>query len=44
MVKWKNIEGLDDKNLWLITIKYYSDHRKHRHELVNEPKKKKKMQ
>ena len=33
-------EGLDYKNLREITIKYHSDHRKHRYELVEEPKKK----
>ena len=27
------------KNAWEITIKYHSDHRKHRYELVNETKK-----
>ena len=32
-------EGLDHKNLQEITIKYHSDHRKHRYELVEEPKK-----
>ena len=32
-------EGLDHKNLRKITIKYHSDHRKHRYELVDEPKK-----
>ena len=32
-------EELDQKNLQEITIKYYSDHRKHRYELENEPKK-----
>ena len=36
----KHIEvGLDHKNLREITIKYHSDHRKHRYELVEEPKK-----
>ena len=33
-------EYLDHKKLQEITIKYYSDHRKHRYELVDEPKKK----
>ena len=32
-------EGLDHKDLWEITIKYHSDHRKHRYELVEGPKK-----
>ena len=32
-------EGLDHKNLQEITTKYHSDHRKHRYELVEEPKK-----
>ena len=32
-------EGLGHKNLREITIKYHSDHRKHRYELVEEPKK-----
>ena len=32
-------EGLDYKNLQEIAIRYYSDHRKHRYELVGEPKK-----
>ena len=31
-------EGSDHKNLQEITIKYHSDHRKRRHELVEEPK------
>ena len=35
-------EGLDHKDLWEITIQYHSDHRKHRYELVDKPKKKKK--
>ena len=36
----KNIEeGLDDKNLREITTKYNSNHRKHRYEPVEEPKK-----
>ena len=33
-------EGLDHKNLREITIKHHSNHRKHRYELVDEPKKK----
>ena len=37
----KHIEqGLDHKNLREITTKYHSDNRKHRYELVDEPKKK----
>ena len=32
-------EGLDHKNVQEITIKYHSDHRKHRYELVDKPKK-----
>ena len=32
-------EGLDQKNLGEITIKYHSDHRKHKYEIINEPKK-----
>ena len=32
-------EGLDHKNLQEITIKYYSDHRKHRYELDNKSRK-----
>ena len=35
----KYIEELDHKNLQGITIKYNSDHRKNRCELVQEPKK-----
>ena len=36
----KNIEeGIDPKNLQEITIKYHSDHRKHKHELIEEPNK-----
>ena len=36
----KNIlEGSDYKNLQEITIKYQSDHRKHRYELLDKPKK-----
>ena len=39
----KNLkEGLDHKHLQEITIKYHSDHRKHRYELVDKPQKKKK--
>ena len=35
----KNIEeGLHHKNLWEITTKY-SDHRKHKYEIVDQPKK-----
>ena len=30
-------EGLDQKQLWEITIKFHSDHRKHIYELVEEP-------
>ena len=32
-------EGLNHKYLWEVTIKYHSDHRKHRFELAEEPKK-----
>ena len=32
-------EGLDHKNLRATTLKHLSNHRKHRYELVNEPKK-----
>ena len=32
-------EGLDCKNLREITTKYHPDHRKHKYELVGEPKK-----
>ena len=32
-------EELDHKNLREITKKYYSDHRKHKYELTNNPKK-----
>ena len=32
-------EGLDHKNLPATTLKHLSHHRKHRYELVNEPKK-----
>ena len=43
-VLWLNkkhvVEGLDHKSLQKITTKYYFDHRKHRHELVEESKKK----
>ena len=31
-------EELDHKNVRQITIKYHSDHRKHRYELAEEPK------
>ena len=35
----KNLkEGLDHKHFQEIAIKYHSDHRKHRYELVDEPK------
>ena len=40
MVKWKTYkEQLDHKNLREIAIKHHSDHRKLRHELVEEQKK-----
>ena len=40
----KNLkEGLDHKHLQEITIKYHSDHRKHRYELVDKPQKKHKL-
>ena len=42
MAKWKTYrrrEGLDHEDLREITIKYNSNHRKHRYELVEEPKK-----
>ena len=32
-------EGLDHKHLRELRTKYHSDHRKHRYELVEEPKK-----
>ena len=39
-ILWLNeehiLDGLDHKNLREITIKYHSDHRKHRCELVEE--------
>ena len=35
----KHIEGLDYKNVREIALKYNSNHRIHRHELVQEPKK-----
>ena len=36
----KHVEQeLDHKNSQEITIKYHSDHRKHRYEVVTEPKK-----
>ena len=35
----KHMEGLDHENLQEITIKYHSHRRKHRYELVEEPKK-----
>ena len=31
-------EGLDHKNILKIKIKQHSDHRKHRYELLTEPK------
>ena len=35
----KNIkERLDHNNMPLIAVKYVSDHKKHRYELVDEPK------
>ena len=41
-IQWlneKNIEeGLNRKKLWATTLKYLSDHRKHRYELADEPK------
>ena len=39
MVKWKTYRRIKYKNLGEITIKHHSDHRKHRYELVEEPKK-----
>ena len=40
MVQLKHTEeGLDHKNLQKVTIKYHSDHRKHRYELAEEIKK-----
>ena len=38
-MKKKIEEGLDHKSLQEITMKYHSNHRKHRYELVDEPKK-----
>ena len=35
----KNREGLDHKNLWVTTLKYLSNHRKHRFEIVDEKNK-----
>ena len=32
-------EGLDHKNLQVATLKYVSNHRKHRYELADKPKK-----
>ena len=32
-------EELNHKSSWEVTIKYYTDHRKHKYELVEEPKK-----
>ena len=35
----KNIkERLDHNNMQLIAVKYVSDHKKHRYEIVDEPK------
>ena len=40
MVTWKHIEvGLDHKKLWVTTLKHLSDHKKHKYELINQPKK-----
>ena len=40
LINEKHIEeGLDHANLLVLTIKHYSDYRKHRHELVDELKK-----
>ena len=40
MVKWKHIEErLDHKHLQESTMKYHSDHRKHKYEPVKQPKK-----
>ena len=40
MLNEKHIEeGLDHKKLLEITMKYHSDHRKHRYKLAEEPKK-----
>ena len=40
---WLNVkhieEGLDHKSLEKITLKFHSNHKKHRCELVEEPKK-----
>ena len=33
-------EGLDHKNVWMTTGKYFMDHRKHRYEQENVPKNK----
>ena len=39
-LKEKNIgEGLDHKNFREIKTKYHSDHKRHRYELVDKPKK-----
>ena len=35
----KHTGKLDHKNLWMIAVKYFSDHRKRRYEWVDEPKK-----
>ena len=32
-------EGLNQKNLWQITLNYNWNHRKHKYELLEEPKK-----
>ena len=41
-ISWLNAkhieEGLDHKNLRVTTVKYFSGHRKHRYETVDEPK------
>ena len=41
-IQWLNEkhieEGLNRKTLWETTLKYLSDHRKHRYELADEPK------
>ena len=40
MVTWKHIEvGLDHKKLWVTTWKHLSDHKKHKYELIDQPKK-----
>ena len=41
MVKWRHIEEvLHNKYVWEIKIKYNRNHRKHRYEPIQEPKKK----